>query len=117
MKQKNDRHYTAAEAIDELITKGYTSDIETTHAVTGALPKAHSLNQSPDDFFVDEIFRCEDSMGEDHMVTYVFAVSSRKYKVKGIVANILRADDHKTPGFLHKLKQVFSELREYLHKD
>lgn len=117
MRSQNGRHFTVAEAIGHLLIKGYSADFEACENELGILPREHSFNQSPDDFFIDEIFRCEEGEGDEHEIIYVFAVSSRKYRLKGIVTNILKEEDPENINFLQKMKLAFLGFREYLRKN
>lgn len=115
--EENGQCFTLVEAITHLLTKGYDPDFKPLGGKASGLPKAHSLNYSPDDFFIDEIFRCEDGEGEEKEITYVFAVSSRRYGLKGIVTNILKEEDSENLGLLRKIRMAFSGFREYFSKN
>ncbi|MBL7933981.1 MAG: hypothetical protein JNL60_18905 [Bacteroidia bacterium] len=117
MRSQNNKHFTVAGAISHLLAKGYTADFEACENGVCVVPREHSFNRSPDDFFIDEIFRCEEGEGEEHEVIYVFAVSSRKYGLKGIVTNILKEEDPENISFIQKMKLAFLGFREYLLKN
>lgn len=70
----------------DLYERGYTSDF-TIHTQKECL-YCHEipLSLNPEDFYIDEVYRFEgDSDPGDEMVVY--AISSKKYNVKGIVVN------------------------------
>jgi|SRR5690606_12521697 len=77
---------TVSEAITGLQTRGYTHDFSICSEKECLTCHQTSLNLSPEDFFIDEIYRFEgDSDPGDEMIVY--AISSEKHSVKGIVVN------------------------------
>jgi hypothetical protein len=77
---------TLSEATDDLRKRGYTYDFAIFAEKECLICHEYSLNLSPDDFYIDEVYRFEgDSDPGDEMI--VHAISSDKYKLKGIVVN------------------------------
>ncbi len=75
---------TLVEAINGLKTQGYTEDFNIRENYLDCTNSKHQL--SPKDFQVDKFFRFEgESDPEDQTVLY--AISSEKYKLKGLLVN------------------------------
>jgi len=84
MKQKS--YDTVSEAMNDLKKLGYTTDFSLLAHHDCLVCKKSSLELSPDDFEIDQMHRFEgDSDPGDEMVVY--AISSNKHEVKGIVVN------------------------------
>lgn len=81
------RNYdTVSEAVNDLIQRGYTMDITTEADKDCPVCHRTSLKLPSDDFQIDEIHRFEGNTDPgDEMI--VFAISSPKHHVKGIVVN------------------------------
>lgn len=77
---------TVSEAVNDLIKRGYTSDFNLNHDVDFLICNQTSTSLSPEDFEIDEVHRFEgDTDPADE--TIVFAISSSKYDIKGIIVN------------------------------
>lgn len=77
---------TVSEAIAELKKRGFTYDYAIQSENECLVCHKTGLSLSPIDFVIDEIHRFEgDSDPGDEMIVY--AISSEKYKMKGIVVN------------------------------
>ncbi len=77
---------TASEAINDLAKRGYTTDFQLMIESECLVCHQTSTYLSPDDFEINEIYRFEgNSDPGDEMI--VFAISSTKNDVKGIVVN------------------------------
>lgn len=86
-----EEYKTFIEIVTELMNRGYSIDFSELENVLYGFHKAHSLNIPPEDFLIDEVYCCDDD--EEAGLTYIFAISSRKYRFKGIVINGI-ADDN-----------------------
>lgn len=77
---------TVSEAVNDLQKRGYTSDFNLNHDVDFITCNKTSTSLSPEDFEIDEIHRFE---GETDPAdeTIVYAISSAKYNIKGIIVN------------------------------
>lgn len=78
-----------SEAVNDLAKRGYTYDfnIDKNHLASESLP--HRL--SPTDFEIDEFYRFEGITNpEDESIVY--AISSEKYGVKGVLVNAFGRD-------------------------
>ena len=84
MTRKN--YDTVSEAVNDLVKRGYTTDFSVMADKECLECKKTALQLSPDDFEIDEIHRFEGMTDPgDEMI--VFAISSPKYDVKGVVVN------------------------------
>jgi len=84
MEQKS--YDTVSEAMNDLKKLGYTTDFSLLAHHDCIVCRKSSLELSPDDFEIDQMHRFEgDSDPGDEMVVY--AISSNKNNVKGIVVN------------------------------
>lgn len=87
MKVQQQQYYeTVSEAISQLAKKGYTTDFEVLKNAECLVCKQTEKQLSPDEFVIDEIHRFEGQTDPgDEMIVY--AISSQKHGVKGIVMN------------------------------
>ena len=77
---------TVSEAVNDLIRRGYNSDFNLNHDVNFLICNKTSTSLSPEDFEIDEVYRFEgDTDPADE--TIIFAISSTKHDLKGIVVN------------------------------
>ena len=77
---------TVSEAVNDLVKRGYTSDFNLNHDVNFLICNKTSTSLSPEEFEIDEVYRFEgDTDPGDE--TIVFAISSMKHDIKGIVVN------------------------------
>ncbi|MEP2670256.1 MAG: phosphoribosylpyrophosphate synthetase [Cyclobacteriaceae bacterium] len=96
---------TLSEALNDLTLRGYTLDF-VLHTEKDCLICRKTTRQlSSDDFEIDEFYRFEgDTDPGDEMVVY--ALSSSKYNVKGVVVNAFGVyADETTSKIVEKLKQ------------
>lgn len=84
--KKNIYYETVSEAINDLTKRGYTTDFEILTETECLICNKTSVQLSPDEFEIDETYRFEGSTDPgDEMI--VFAISSLKHNLKGIVVN------------------------------
>lgn len=84
--KKNIYYETVSEAINDLTKRGYTTDFEILTETECLICNKTSAQLSPDEFEIDETYRFEGSTDPgDEMI--VFAISSLKHNLKGIVVN------------------------------
>lgn len=84
--KKNIYYETVSEAIKDLTKRGYTTDFEILTETECLICNKTSAQLSPDEFEIDETYRFEGSTDPgDEMI--VFAISSLKHNLKGIVVN------------------------------
>lgn len=77
---------TFSEAINDLLDRGYSTNFSLHESQSKFERHEHSARLPPHGFIVDEVHHFEgNDESEDEMI--VFAISSRKYGVKGIVFN------------------------------
>ncbi|WP_299254208.1 phosphoribosylpyrophosphate synthetase [uncultured Cytophaga sp.] len=77
---------TVSEAVNDLQKQGYTIDFEMLAEKECLICHTTSTELSPEDFEIDHFYRFEgDSDPGDEMIVY--AISSEKNNVKGIVIN------------------------------
>lgn len=98
---------TLSEAVNDLIIRGYTTDFLIQEEKECLLCKDNSLELSPEDFVIDEIYRFE-SMSDPADESIVFAVSSIKHNVKGLVINSFGAD------FGYRSSKLVEHLRKHV---
>lgn len=82
---------TLSEAVNDLQKRGYTHDFLIPDEKECVYCKDHSLELSPDEFVIDEVYRFE-GMTDPGDESIVFAISSDKHLVKGLVINSFGAD-------------------------
>jgi|SRR5690606_5925119 len=82
---------TLSQAVDDLIKRGYTTDFLIPEDGDCLLCQDNSLELSPEEFVIDEIYRFE-GMTDPADESIVFAISSAKHQVKGLVINSFGAD-------------------------
>lgn len=82
---------TLSEAVNDLIRRGYTTDFLVLEGKECLLCKNNSLELSPEDFTIDEVYRFE-GISDPADECIVFAIASTKHNVKGLVINSFGAD-------------------------
>src|SRR5690554_1726821 len=99
---------TASEAINALVKQGYTTNFSMITERECLLCHSTSQELSPDDFEIDEIHRF-DGMTDPADEMIVYAVSSEKYGMKGLVVNAygVYADNAKS--------RIVMKLHEHLN--
>ncbi len=101
---------TLIEVVSELVEKGYSIDFTPLENVLHEFQKAHSINIPPEDFLIDEIHCCDDD-GDEAGLTYIFAISSKKHRFKGILINALSDEDSGMfPELFLKIKNAFTKV-------
>ncbi len=107
-KQPSQRNYdTLSEAVDDLIKRGYTTDFLLQKEKECLLCKDNSLELSPEDFTIDEVYRFE-GISDPADESIVFAISSPNYNVKGVVINSFGAD------FGYHASKLVEHLNKYV---
>ena len=77
---------TVTEAVNDLAERGYTADLAIDDGDDCLTSKQTSLQLSPDEFEIDEIYRFEGNTDPgDEMIVY--AISSEMHNIKGVVVN------------------------------
>lgn len=110
MNRKNDSRYnydTLSEAVNDLIKRGYTTDFLLQADKECLICNNQSLELSPEDFVIDEVHRFE-GMTDPADESVVFAISSSKYGVKGLVINSFGAD------FGYRSSKLVEHLKRHL---
>lgn len=101
-------HYsydTLSEAVDDLIRRGYTEDFLAMEEKDCLYCNQHSLELSPEEFEIDEVYRFE-GMTDPADESIVFAISSPKHNIKGTVINSFGADfGYRSSKLVEHLKQ------------
>lgn len=77
---------TESQAINGLVKRGYTANFSILTEKECLICHSPSLELSPDDFEIDEIYRFE-GMTNPGDESIVFGISSDKYQIKGVVVN------------------------------
>jgi hypothetical protein len=105
MQQAQHSYDTLSEAVNDLVKRGYTTDFLLHEEKDCLYCAANSMELSPDDFVIDEVYRFE-GMTDPADESIVFAISSDKFKIKGLVIN----------GFGANFGYRSSKLVEHLQK-
>ncbi len=110
MNEKQQKRYTydtLSEAVNDLVTRGYTTDFLLQEERECLLCKDNSLELSPEDFMIDEVYRFE-GISDPGDESIVFAISSRNHNVKGLVINSFGAD------FGYRSSKLVEHLRKHV---
>jgi hypothetical protein len=75
---------TLVDATNDLMKRGYTSNLSMEGDTID--DKAQNIHMTADDFAIDEFYRFEGASNPADM-SIVYAVSSPKYNLKGIIVN------------------------------
>jgi hypothetical protein len=75
---------TLVDATNDLMKRGYTANLSMEGDTID--DKAQDIHMTADDFSIDEFYRFEGQSNPDDM-SIVYAVSSPKYNLKGIIVN------------------------------
>ncbi|GGG50579.1 phosphoribosylpyrophosphate synthetase [Bizionia arctica] len=102
MEQKN--YDTVSEATNDLLKRGYTTNFSLMSEEECLICHKTSVQLSPDDFEIDEIYRF-DGMTDPGDDMIVYAISSTKYNMKGVVVNAYGMyADNATSAIVKKLE-------------
>lgn len=82
-----EEYRTLLEIVNELLERGYTIDFNLMENLN-LFQNGYWTNVSAEDFEIDEVHIAEDETDASGLLL-VFAISSRKHHVKGIVLNAL----------------------------
>lgn len=82
---------TVSEAVDDLVKRGYTTDFLIRADEDRITCSKSAVSLSPEEFEIDEIYRFE-GMTDPADETIIYAISSPKHQMKGIVVNGFGAD-------------------------
>lgn len=82
---------TLSEAVNDLVKRGYTTDFLIHQDKDCLICHQSTLELSPEDFVIDEIHRF-DEMTDPSDESVLYAISSEKFKVKGLIINSYGAD-------------------------
>lgn len=112
MNNKNLRHNydTLSEAVNDLIVRGYVTDFLLHEEKECLLCENNSLELSPADFVIDEVYRFE-GMTDPSDESIVYAISSSRYDVKGLVINGYGA------GFGYRSSKLVEHLQRAHQED
>jgi len=107
--QQSPRHSydTLSEAVNDLIKRGYTTDFLLQEGKECLLCSDQSLELSPEEFEIDEVYRFE-GMTDPADESIVFAISSDKHHVKGLVINSFGAE------FGYRSSKLVEHLKKHL---
>ncbi|TDQ73538.1 phosphoribosylpyrophosphate synthetase [Sphingobacterium yanglingense] len=82
---------TLSEAVNDLQKRGYTYDFLIPEEQECIYCTQNSLELSPDEFSIEEIYRFE-GMTDPGDESIVFAIASKKHNIKGLVINSFGAE-------------------------
>lgn len=103
-----EEYRTLLEIVQDLLEKGYTADFNLAENLH-VLKNHYWSNLPPEDFEIDEIHIAEDETSPGKLLL-VFAISSVKYQLRGIVFNALSSEN--SPSF----KQIVKRIRHFILK-
>jgi hypothetical protein len=87
---KRHSYETVSQALNGLAIRGYTTDFKLEPEKDKIVDTKASLELSPEEFEIDEIYRFEGITDPgDEMILY--AISSRNHKIKGVLLNAFGA--------------------------
>ena len=93
---------TLSEILNKLKKEGYTEDFN--RVESGSEGPGHLIRRHPEAFVVDQHYRFEGNSNPDDEAV-VYAISSRKFQVKGVLVNGYGiASDAATDALLNVLK-------------
>ena len=98
---------TLSEAVNDLIRRGYTTDFLIQKEKDCLVCDNNSLELSPEEFAIDEVYRFE-GMSDPADESVVYAISSGKHNMKGLVINSYGAD------FGYRSSRLVEHLRRHL---
>lgn len=107
MTNQHHSYDTLSEAVNDLVKRGYTTDFLLQDDKECLICKSESLELSPDDFVIDEVYRFE-GMTDPADESIVFAISSPKFGIKGLVINSFGA------VFGYRSSKLVEHLRTHL---
>jgi hypothetical protein len=101
---------TLSQAVNDLEKRGYTTDFLVQEEKECLYCSKSKLELAPEDFVIDEVYRFE-GMTDPADESIVFAISSPKYDVKGLVINGFGAD------FGYRSSRLVAHLYKHLRQD
>jgi hypothetical protein len=105
--QQPNSYETLSEAVNDLVKRGYTTDFLIEEEKECLYCAKNSLELSPEEFVIDEVHRFE-GMTDPADESIVFAISSEKHGIKGLVINSFGAD------FGYRSSKLVAHLRNHL---
>lgn len=105
--QQPHSYETLSEAVNDLVKKGYTTDFLVQEDKDCLFCANNALELSPDEFVIDAVFRFE-GMTDPADESILFAISSEKHDIKGLVINSFGAD------FGYRSSKLVAHLRKHL---
>jgi len=97
--------------VADLLNQGYCLDLSAWEPILS--PGDRKLRMAGKELVVDEVYRCLEYEGARDVI-YVFALSSLKYGIKGIVVNLV-ANERVSPVFL-MMRKVKTAIMHGLSK-
>jgi|GEM_PF-6443342 len=88
--------------IGDLLDRGYSLGFEELQRTRLDLGEEHIQTLSANEFVIDEVYCCSDGLQD---VIYVFAVSSVRYRIRGVVINTVTTETSIT------LKEIFQKIK------
>ena len=97
------------EAIDDLANRGFTANLSLEgDAITD---KSKNIKMTADDFEIDEFYRFEGESNPDDM-SIVFAITSKKYDLKGVLVNAFGTYANNASSTVHARLHYYQILAE-----
>lgn len=98
---------TLSEAVNDLVKQGYNTDFLVHTEKDCLICQSNAMELSPDDFIIDEVYRFE-GMTDPGDESILFAISSPRYQLKGLVINSFGAD------FGYRSSKLVERLKKHL---
>lgn len=107
-----EEYYFLMDIVGDLVEKGYSVNFSGFEETFKNLNHNKNTELLPEDFKIDGIYKCKESVLDSYFI-FVFAVSSRQYKFKGIVVNAFE-EEHDDTSFWNKLRNYLTKLADNL---
>ncbi len=98
---------TLSQAVNDLIKRGYTTDFLIEQEKDCLICRENDMELSPEEFVIDEVYRFE-GMTDPADESILFAISSDKHAIKGLVINSYGAD------FGYRSSRLVEHLQRHL---
>ncbi|MBE9583422.1 phosphoribosylpyrophosphate synthetase [Mucilaginibacter sp. JRF] len=106
-----ENYETLVDATNDLLKRGYTANLSMDEDSVN--DKERGIEMLPDEFEIDEFYRFEGASNPSD-TSIVYAISSEKYNLKGVLVNAYGVyADNATSGLIAKLHH--NQVSEHLH--
>lgn len=101
------------EIIEYLVEDGYSVNFSELEKILSDVKPNNSKILLPKDFKIDKIYTCKESVSDTYY-TFVFAISSHRYKFKGILINAIEQQSESTiyNNILNSINILFQKIKK-----